>query len=64
MSETNNRIQQLTSIQTEAKQLFEKKNQDYGDAFADYGPVGVLVRIGDKLKRFQNIHSYWKIRNY
>tara|TARA_R110002072_G_scaffold26485_1_gene87498 strand:+ start:225 stop:494 length:270 start_codon:yes stop_codon:yes gene_type:complete len=57
MSETNNRIQQLTSIQTEAKQLFEKKNQDYGDAFADYGPVGVLVRIGDKLKRFQNIHS-------
>ena len=25
MSETNNRIQQLTSIQTEAKQLFEKK---------------------------------------
>jgi len=57
MTETNNRIQQLTSIQSEAKQLFEKKNQDYGDAFADYGPVGVLVRIGDKLKRFQNIHS-------
>tara|TARA_R110002072_G_scaffold239738_1_gene397702 strand:- start:328 stop:597 length:270 start_codon:yes stop_codon:yes gene_type:complete len=57
MTETNNRIQQLTSIQNEAKQLFEKKNQDYGDAFADYGQIGVLVRIGDKLKRFQNIHS-------
>ena len=35
----------------------KKKNKDYGDAFATYGPVGVLVRIGDKIQRLQNITS-------
>ena len=35
--------------------LFAKKNQDYGDAFATYGTVGVLVRIGDKISRLNNI---------
>ena len=51
----SNRVQQLSNIQYEAKQLFEKKNADYGDAFSEYGTVGVLVRIGDKIKRLQNI---------
>ena len=32
-----------------------RKNQDYGDAFAKYGTLGVLVRISDKLQRFQSI---------
>ena len=49
------RLAQLTKIQTEACSLFEKKNKDYGDAFATYGPVGVLVRMGDKITRMQNI---------
>jgi len=49
------RLGQLTKIQTEAHCLFEKKNKDYGDAFATYGPVGVLVRMGDKITRMQNI---------
>ena len=35
----------------------KKKNKDYGDAFATYGPVGVLVRIGDKIQRYQNINN-------
>jgi len=51
------RTKQLDSIQKEAKELFVKKNKDYGDAFADYGSIGVLVRIGDKIKRMQNITS-------
>ena len=55
--ESNNRIKQLDLIQLEGRNLFEKKNKDYGDAFATYGPVGVLVRIGDKIQRFQNINS-------
>ena len=50
-----NRLEQLTKVQTEARELFEKKNKDYGDAFANYGPVGVLVRMGDKITRMQNI---------
>ncbi len=49
------RLAQLTKVQTEARALFEKKNKDYGDAFANYGPVGVLVRMGDKITRMQNI---------
>ena len=52
-----NRVDQLTKVQEEAKKLFENKNQDYGDAFATYGPVGVLVRIGDKLQRLQSIQK-------
>ena len=49
------RVKQLEKIQLEGKELFKKKNQDYGDAFATYGPIGVLVRIGDKISRLQNI---------
>jgi len=44
-------------IQREAIELFEKKNADYGDAFAEYGTIGVLVRIGDKIKRLQSIEK-------
>ena len=32
-----------------------EKNIDYGDAFAKYGAVGVLMRIEDKLQRFMSI---------
>lgn len=52
-----NRVTQLHNVQDEALDLFEKKNKDYGDAFATYGAVGVLVRIGDKLSRFTNISN-------
>jgi hypothetical protein len=51
----NMRVDQLKSVQTEALELFRRKNQDYGDAFATYGTVGVLVRMGDKIMRLQNI---------
>lgn len=49
------RVNQLKSIQAECVKIFEKKNADYGDAFATHGVVGVLVRINDKLSRFTNI---------
>lgn len=52
-----NRETQLRRVQDEALALFSRKNRDYGDAFADYGPVGVLVRLGDKLRRMANISS-------
>lgn len=51
------RVSQLQTVQNEARLLFAKKNADYGDAFAHYGPVGVLVRMGDKLARLQRITS-------
>ena len=50
-----NRLKQLRTIQNEAAQLFDKKNKDYGDAFANYGPIGVIVRMGDKINRLSSV---------
>ncbi len=51
----NTRVSQMKAIQTEAMNLFVRKNADYGDAFAQYGVIGVLMRIEDKLKRSMSI---------
>jgi hypothetical protein len=51
------RVEELSKIQLEAKELFKRKNQDYGDAFATYGPIGVIVRIGDKIHRLLSIEK-------
>ena len=53
-----NRVEQMTTIQKEALELFTKKNIDYGDAFAKYGTIGVLMRIEDKLQRVMSITKY------
>lgn len=50
-----NRVEQLKTIQNDALKLFIKKNADYGDAFATYGVIGVLMRIQDKLQRAVSI---------
>ena len=49
------RSNQLLTVQKEALELFKKKNADYGDSFATYGPIGVIVRIGDKINRLNSI---------
>ena len=49
------RITQYKAVQTEAFDLFQKKNKDYGDSFANFGPIGVIVRMGDKINRLSNI---------
>ena len=51
------RIQQFKYIQRQGLQLFKKKNADYGDAFAKYGAVGIIVRMGDKITRASNIEK-------
>ena len=50
-----NRVVQMKTVQAEALELFKSKNADYGDSFATYGPVGVLVRLGDKISRLNHI---------
>lgn len=50
-----NREDEMKRIQSEALELFKKKNIDYGDAFAKYGVIGVLMRIEDKLHRYMSI---------
>tara|TARA_R110002072_G_scaffold239311_3_gene397285 strand:- start:31 stop:300 length:270 start_codon:yes stop_codon:yes gene_type:complete len=49
------REEQLQTVQSEALTLFQKKNKDYGDAFANYGTIGVLVRLSDKISRAVSI---------
>ena len=50
-----NRQEQMEKVQKEGLELFKKKNADYGDAFAEYGTIGVLMRIQDKIKRSMSI---------
>jgi len=49
------RVEQMKQIQKEALELFIQKNTDYGDAFATFGTIGVLVRIDDKIQRCLSI---------
>jgi carboxylesterase type B len=50
-----NRTEQMKKIQSEALELFARKNADYGDAFAKFGTIGVLMRIEDKIQRALSI---------
>ena len=52
---TTNRVEQLERIHSECLDLFKRKNADYGDAFAKYGLIGVLVRLEDKIQRCLSI---------
>ena len=49
------RVSQMKEIQSTALELFARKNADYGDAFAKYGVIGVLMRIEDKIQRSLSI---------
>ena len=51
------RINQMRMIQKRGLDLFIRKNADYGDAFATYGAVGVIVRMGDKISRLSSINT-------
>jgi Nucleotide modification associated domain 1 len=50
-----NRTEQMKLVQQNGLELFVKKNIDYGDAFAKYGVIGVLMRIEDKIQRCLSI---------
>jgi len=50
-----NRVEQFKKVQNDGLELFTRKNADYGDAFAKYGLVGVLMRIEDKIQRALSI---------
>ena len=40
----------LKKVQEQVFKLFEAKNKDYGNSFADFGIVGLLVRLQDNHK--------------
>lgn len=45
-------IERLEKIQAEGKAIFERKNKDYGNSFAEDGVLGVMIRMKDKMNRF------------
>lgn len=49
------REEQMKLVQSDALTLFKRKNKDYGDAFANFGTIGVLVRLSDKISRAVSI---------
>lgn len=50
-----NRVEQMKKIHADALELFTRKNADYGDAFAKFGIIGILMRIEDKIQRSLSI---------
>jgi hypothetical protein len=48
-------IVHMKKIQGEGLELFIKKNADYGNSYKQYGLIGVLVRLQDKINRALNI---------
>ena len=53
-----NKIQLHKEICNELNLIYEKKNHDYGDAFAKLRqevPTAILVRIFDKYSRLKNL---------
>lgn len=54
-NKSKHRVEQMRAIQESCLEVFKKKNHDYGDAFARFGIVGVLMRIEDKLQRLRSI---------
>ena len=57
------RVAQYKVIQKEALELFTRKNKDYGDAFANYGPVGVIVRLSSVTKNQVSLVKNESIRD-
>ena len=37
--------------------LFMKKNRDYGNSYKDFGLIGILVRLNDKINRIKALHE-------
>lgn len=54
-AKTLERLQQFLQVSGEQWETFARKNTSYGDSFAEHGPVGMLIRMGDKIKRLVNI---------
>ena len=36
---------------------FKAKNNDYGNSFLDFGTIGIIIRINDKLNRIESLKN-------
>ncbi len=44
-------IEKYDTIINDTRTIFINKNNDYGDAYKDFGIIGLLARINEKIKR-------------
>jgi len=49
--------QKFSNILNVRYALFAKKNEDYGSSFREEDIVGIVIRLGDKLKRLKKVGS-------
>lgn len=54
-NDPRSQIVHMKKIQAEGLELFIKKNADYGNSYKQFGLIGVLVRLQDKMNRAMNI---------
>ena len=47
----------INEIQNMNRSLFIKKNKDYGSSFEDFGYIGIIVRINDKINRLKSLYT-------
>lgn len=45
----------IGEIENENKELFKKKNKDYGKSYEDFGLIGIIIRMNDKINRIKSI---------
>jgi hypothetical protein len=51
------RIDQFKKVQNEGLELFIKKNKDYGESYSNFGLIGIITRLSDKINRLINISN-------
>ena len=49
--------EKFIKAQKEGLELFKRKNREYGSAFRENGPVGMIIRLGEKLNRYKTINK-------
>ena len=54
-NDPRSQIVHMKKIQAEGLDLFIKKNADYGNSYKQFGLIGVLVRLQDKINRALNV---------
>ena len=54
-NDPRSQIVHMKKIQAEGLELFIKKNADYGNSYKQFGLIGVLVRLQDKMNRAMNV---------
>ena len=57
LSELSNEKKSIIHIQSMNRNLFIKKNKDYGGSFEDFGYIGIIVRINDKINRLKSLYK-------